>query len=110
MATKNIDSISVFLETVDEGVRSAKLNGVPAAPPPPPSSGRAAPRTLGLSATARAVLDALRDTPDGEAPVADLQHDLGLGVLEVAGAVKELEDRRVVQVDDEVLKLTAPRP
>ena len=109
MATKNIDSISVFLETVDEGVRSAKLNGVAATPPAPPS-GRAAPRLLGLSATARAVLDALRDTPGGEAPVADLQRDLGLGVLEVAGAVTELEARRVVEVDDEVLKLTAPRP
>lgn len=104
MATKNIDSISVFLETVDEGVRSAKANDTPA----PPRAPRAAVRGLGLSDAARTLLEELRAAPDGAASAGTLQQDLRLGVLELGRAVDELVTRRLVDVEGETLRLTEP--
>lgn len=109
MATKNIDSISVFLETVDEGVRSAKLLNGASAPSRPAAAG-VRPRALGLGEAARSVLAALEATSEGEAPADELQRELGLGWLELGRAVSELEERHLVEVEDEVLRLVTPDP
>jgi hypothetical protein len=83
MATKKIDSFSVFLETVDEGVRSAKTRSV-------------GPETNGLPGSARVVLAGLRAAPGGSVPPEELRSDLGLGLLEFADAVSDLVERGLV--------------
>jgi hypothetical protein len=87
VVSKQIDSFSVFLETVDRGVRAAKLADLVDTPP------------LGtLSAPARAVLSRVLAEPDGSVPSERLRAEFGLGVLEFADAVSDLVDHGLVAV------------